>query len=117
MAYDQHYAQCGLGARSQHNKQQYAERHSYQLIVDTNSNLHDRKPGWLKVALAANHLHRFDWIMYVDTDTIIMNHDIALQVYHTTTMKLLVSLSSYLLCSLSLSLSVSVSVCLSHSHG
>ena len=80
MAFDHEYARSGLGARSQLNKQHYAERHNYSLLVETQPVALDRRAAWAKVLVAARHLADFDWLFYVDTDTIITNPDIRLEV-------------------------------------
>jgi len=74
MSYEtDYYAQ--LGVISEMDKRQYAERHGYQFWVNHEKLDENRKPSWYKVLMAQRHLHEVDWLFYVDTDTLIMEHD------------------------------------------
>ena len=74
MSYEtNYYAQ--LGVLSEMDKKQYAERHGYDFFVNHDKLDETRKPSWFKVLMAQRHLHEVDWLFYVDTDTLIMEHD------------------------------------------
>lgn len=69
-----------LGRISEDDKRQYANKHGYDVFVNYDKLDPGRKPSWFKVLMAQKHLPNYDWIFYVDADTIIMEHDTPLTV-------------------------------------
>lgn len=67
-----------LGKIAEKDKRDYANKHGYDFYVNYDKLDPDRKPSWYKVLMAKKHLPDYDWIFYVDADTIIMEHDIPL---------------------------------------
>ena len=65
-----------IGNRSALNKQQYARGHGYTVYVDNHFlNVQERRPSWFKVKAVLSHLDDFDWVMWVDADTLFMNFE------------------------------------------
>jgi len=62
------------------NKKQYAARHGYELIVvhgaDVDTN---RPPAWSKFLAMQRHLPRFNFLLFMDIDTLIMNDEVRLE--------------------------------------
>lgn len=65
-----------LGQLSEVDKRLYAKKHNYTLIVNNKILDSSRKPSWFKVLMAQEHLAFYDWLVYIDTDTLIMEHQI-----------------------------------------
>eukprot|EP00301_Raphidiophrys_heterophryoidea_P019535 c4451_g1_i1.p1 GENE.c4451_g1_i1~~c4451_g1_i1.p1 ORF type:complete len:326 (-),score=61.76 c4451_g1_i1:158-1135(-) len=68
-----------MAALSTHNKQFYADRHGYDLIDASNMIDHSRPVAWSKLLALKKYLIQYDYIMWIDTDTVIMNTDIKLE--------------------------------------
>merc|ERR1712232_436514 len=64
-----------LGELSEQDKREYAKKHNYKIFVNNDILDSTRKPSWFKVLMTKKHLKEVDWIFYVDTDTIIIDHD------------------------------------------
>lgn len=63
----------GLMQRVVENKEFYAKYHGYTLI-NANSFVDNSRPvAWSKLLAVEETLHRFDYVMYVDMDAIIMD--------------------------------------------
>jgi hypothetical protein len=59
---------------------QYCLLHNYDLYVDTQiSERMDRHPAWNKIIACIEALPNYDWIFFIDTDCLIMNHSIKLE--------------------------------------
>lgn len=68
-----------IGQYSDFNKTSYAKRHKYDLIL-----YHDlldlkRPAPWNKIPAIQNHLNDYEWIMWSDADSLIMNQDINIE--------------------------------------
>lgn len=57
------------------NKQQYCEKHGYQLFDESNSLDKNRPPSWSKIRATRRLLteEKCDWVFWMDADTVIMN--------------------------------------------
>lgn len=60
-------------AQSMANKQAYADYHGYDLIVDEEIIDRNRPTSWSKLLAMRKYLPDYDFMLYVDVDTIIMN--------------------------------------------
>ena len=62
-------------------KERYCEKHGYDFIRHTFTSLEPahRGPTWGRVAALKEHLPKYDWILYLDTDTIILNKEIRIE--------------------------------------
>lgn len=60
-------------AESTANKQAYADLHGYDLIVDDGIVDKNRPTSWSKLLAMRKYLPDYDFLLYVDIDTIIMN--------------------------------------------
>ena len=60
-------------AESMANKQAYADFHGYDLIVDLDIVDRNRPTSWSKLLTMRKYLPDYDFLLYVDIDTIIMN--------------------------------------------
>ena len=60
-------------AQSTANKQAYADLHGYDLIVDEDIVDRNRPTSWSKLLAMRKYLPEYDFLFYVDIDTIIMN--------------------------------------------
>ena len=62
-------------AESTANKQAYADLHGYDLIVDEDIVDKSRPASWSKLLAMRKYLPNYDFVLYIDIDTIIMNPD------------------------------------------
>lgn len=58
--------------------EKYCERHGYHANLLT-KRVSDRFPVWDKIKLIYDNLDKYDWLMYLDADTLITNHTIKLE--------------------------------------
>lgn len=64
------------------NKRIYAERHGYQLVLENGSGIDTRRPpAWSKILALKRHLHRFDYLLFMDVDSLVMNMEVLLEDY------------------------------------
>ena len=71
------------------NLARYAGRHGYTLIVENHAGCQrgfrdsgsdtPRNAKWCKVVVLEKHLHSFDWLIWVDIDTLIVDHSRSLE--------------------------------------
>jgi hypothetical protein len=66
-------------AASVANKQAYADRHGYDVIVDSEIIDESRPTSWSKLLAMRKYLPYYDYLFYVDVDTIIANVDVKLE--------------------------------------
>lgn len=58
----------------------YAHYHSYAHFVENSDFLEpNRKPHWAKLPAIWNHLHYYEWILWIDVDALICNFTITLE--------------------------------------
>lgn len=57
----------------------YCEKHSYPLITDETYTIHDRDYMWSKVPLLSRTLSNYDYVIWIDGDMMIMNHNVKLE--------------------------------------
>eukprot|EP00667_Euglena_gracilis_P006516 EG_transcript_6574 len=62
-----------------HSKRCYAALHGYSFILDTSPRTHKRMPHWNRVLVLQRYLPQFDWILYLDIDTMMVNASITLE--------------------------------------
>jgi len=55
------------------NKFEYAEKHGYGFLSERNYSGYDRPISWYKVYKILNLLDQYDWIMWMDADSLVMN--------------------------------------------
>jgi len=67
---------CAPGTRS---KRRYAKKHGYNFVLETSSLDPSRPPAWSKILLVEKLLPHYDWVFWVDADTVIMNDKIKLE--------------------------------------
>lgn len=60
-------------------KQQYCHLHGYALLNVTEDHEPARPPSWSKLLGVSRRLAEYDWIMWLDADTVITNERIALE--------------------------------------
>lgn len=60
-------------ALSRGNKRAYAQRHGYALIDASVLRNFSRPASWSKILAVRSHLARFDWVFWVDADTMVTN--------------------------------------------
>ena len=61
------------------NKQAYADRHGYDVIVDSEVIDETRPTSWSKLLAMRKYLPSYDFLFYVDVDTIITNPEVKLE--------------------------------------
>jgi hypothetical protein len=63
------------------NKQNYAEKHGYDLFDESKSLDTSRPPSWSKIKAVQRLLteEQCDWVFWLDADTVIMNSDIRIE--------------------------------------
>lgn len=64
-------------------KQAYCFKHGYDCLVYNTENLipTSRQKNWGRVQGILHHIHDYDWLFYLDTDILIMNHEIKVEDY------------------------------------
>jgi len=62
-------------------RQDYCARHGYELACYRFDRLDppERQPNWGRVPAILHHLPNCDWLMYLDTDCVIMNPDVGVE--------------------------------------
>uniref|UniRef100_A0A7S2WUX7 Nucleotide-diphospho-sugar transferase domain-containing protein n=1 Tax=Rhizochromulina marina TaxID=1034831 RepID=A0A7S2WUX7_9STRA len=69
-----------LSQDSLENKRQYAQRHGYDLVVARGKDIDRSRPAaWSKFKAMRKHLPRYDYLLYTDADTIVMNQEVKLE--------------------------------------
>ena len=61
------------------NKQKYCDKHGYAFLPYTESLNEYCHPSWSKILYLIQHLRDFDWLVWTDADTYIINSDIKLE--------------------------------------
>jgi len=59
--------------------EQYCEHNDYTYIKYTDTLDASRPPSWSKILALKNNMDDFDWILWIDADTLINNHDIRIE--------------------------------------
>ena len=70
-----------MGAMSIHDKKLYCARHGYHLELFTDGFDHSRPAAWSKLRFMESVLPSYDWVLWADTDLLIMNKEISLKGY------------------------------------
>jgi hypothetical protein len=70
-AYNDDIAEMGRLAEQNHRR--YCLCHGYSFVCETSGFDTSRKPPWSKILFLRKHLPRFDWMLWLDADTLIMN--------------------------------------------
>ena len=87
--YDENYKH--IGQYSDWNKFSYARKHKYDLYLYHNT-LDDTRPTpWSKIIALQNHLQDYEWIMWSDADSLIMNPDIPLENFIDTNYDIIIA--------------------------
>lgn len=60
-------------------KQCYALRHGYDFIFDTNAATSSLNPWWRKVMATKKYLPFYDWVFWMDADTLVTNYTVRLE--------------------------------------
>tara|TARA_B110000977_G_scaffold171728_2_gene223587 strand:+ start:19170 stop:20567 length:1398 start_codon:yes stop_codon:yes gene_type:complete len=66
-------------AASAANKRRYCDLHGYDLIVSRTAADPTRPAAWSKILEVRKHLPRYDWLVFIDVDTLIMNPSVTLE--------------------------------------
>lgn len=61
------------------NKRRYAAKHGYDLIVVTEVADASRPAAWSKILEVRKHLPKYEWVFFIDVDTLIMNPNVKLE--------------------------------------
>lgn len=56
-------------------KIQYCQKHGYDLIEDEQIHVFNRGYQWSKIYLILKYLHQYDYFVWIDADTLIMNQE------------------------------------------
>lgn len=81
VSYDSNYASMAE-ITVQNNIKRYCELHGYNLVIDEQKEIdNDRSPQWQKIKTSINLLknNSFKWLLFLDTDCLIMNPNIKLE--------------------------------------
>ena len=62
-----------LTALVQANHKKYADRHQYAYVSGNNSLVTNRPPHWTKIVLMENLLQKYEWVMWLDGDAVILD--------------------------------------------
>ena len=75
--HDEKYEEIGKWAHI--NKKAYAKKHGYDcFLYNTNLDI-KRPPYWSKIIAILNHLDDYEWLLFLDSDALIMNFEIKLE--------------------------------------
>lgn len=66
------------------NREHYCAKHNYVLVTANDLIEKSRPTAWSKLRAMDHFLHRFDYLMYIDMDIVIMNPDIPLTLFIDT---------------------------------
>ena len=61
------------------NKRRYAALHGYDLLVSTQVADPSRPAAWSKILEVRKHLPSYDWLLFIDVDTLVMNPNVRLE--------------------------------------
>ena len=62
------------------NKRAYADRHGYKLVLAGGETIDPhRPPAWSKIKALSQYLPFFDYMIYMDVDTLVMNMEVTLE--------------------------------------
>jgi hypothetical protein len=62
------------------NHRRYAESQGYGYVHGTDVALAaDRAPHWAKIPMVQNTLEKFDWVLWVDADSMFVNHSLSIE--------------------------------------
>lgn len=75
--YDDGYKK--IGRYSDLNKQQYAKKHGYDIVLYHKKIDESRHGAWNKILAVEKHLNDYDWVFWSDADSLIMNKKIKLE--------------------------------------
>lgn len=62
-----------INENSIENKRRYCELNDYELVVHTDTNSYGRPKAWSKLLAIKKYLKHYDYVFYMDLDTVIMN--------------------------------------------
>jgi len=80
MVFDEAMRHNEMTRLSVRNKRAYAARHGYEVVVADPLLLdRSRPPAWSKFLALRQHLERFDFLMFMDVDTLVMNDEVKLE--------------------------------------
>ena len=63
-----------LGDLSAKNKEDYAQKWGYDLIVEREKKDKDREMHWAKLSTLIDILPNYDWVFWTDADSLVMNY-------------------------------------------
>lgn len=78
-AHDRNIAE--IGALSVHDKQVYCDMHGYSLEVFTDGFDTTRPAAWSKLHFIKQTLPKYDWVVWMDADLLVMNKTITIESY------------------------------------
>jgi len=61
---------------SLHTFRRFAERHGYDVVVGGEEAIEDRAPAWSKVVLLRRLLEKYDYVLWIDADAIILDDSV-----------------------------------------
>jgi hypothetical protein len=71
-----------ISAASIANKRAYAEMHDYSLVVADGTMIDRSRPAaWSKMPVLHRFVPQFDWVLFLDMDTLVMNPDVKIENY------------------------------------
>jgi hypothetical protein len=80
MLFDEFMLKDPMTLKSVENKKSYAALHGYEVIVVHGDSIEStRPPAWSKFIALKQYLVQFDYLIFFDVDTIIMNDEITLE--------------------------------------
>lgn len=68
-----------IGKYADLNKQEYCKKHKYDLFIYHESLDTSRHPAWSKILAIQKHLADYKWILWIDSDALIMNHNVKIE--------------------------------------
>ena len=77
------------------NKEKYCKKHGYNFI-GSDKKYDDRPPTWHKLPMIKEYLSKYDWVLWNDPDTLIMNTTIKLEKFINDSYDFIISKVDYI---------------------
>lgn len=68
-----------IGIYADLNKQAYCKKHNYDLFLYHKSLDPSRHPAWSKILAVEKHIGDYKWLLWIDSDALIMNSNIKIE--------------------------------------
>lgn len=87
-----------IGQYADRNKQAYCKKHNYDLFLYHESFDTSRHPAWSKILAILKHINDYKWLLWIDSDALIMNENIKIESLIDNRYDFIVSIENVYLC-------------------